>query len=321
MDRQPAGLRRVVVAKCRSLVCLLALLASVACAHVSAPEDRSPKSDKELEVAVLRERVGRLERKLSDLDAQMKLVSERIAHDGGPRQQVSLGAPDPYAAARGSYEGRPAAPAYEGSHGAPASSWQGVAGLRSIDLGTLPGPAGYAEDLAAEDRSDVEESDDLSYVTRARVASAPAPRSAPAGPVGGTAGSRPDVQTQYDWAHARMEEGRYPEAAAGFEAILATAPTHKLADNALYWVGVCHLQRGEPRLAIDTWKKLPLRFPSSAKMPDSLFGMATAHEELGEPVIAETLYIQFVQQFPKAEKVSEAKKAIKRLSGSPDAPR
>ncbi len=302
----------------RSLV-MLAVLASSACAHTSPPADRSQKAEKELEVAVLRERVGRLERRLSDLDAQMKLVSERVTDDGLPRQQVSLGSAAPYPRAPGGYEERPAAPAYERMQAAPAPTWQNTPGLRSIDIGTLPGPAGYEEDL--DDRMYVEDSEDLGYVPGPRVASGPAPRTPSASSLRAAAAPRMDVQSLYDAGHARMEEGRYQEAAASFEAILSGSPAHKLADNALYWIGVCHLQRGEPRLAIDTWKKLPLRFPSSAKMPDSLFGMATAHEELGEPVLAETLYIQLVEQFPKAEKVKEAKKAIKRLTGSPDAPR
>lgn len=299
------------------LVCSLALVASAACAHAPSAEPGGSAEDKDHEVAVLRERMGRLERRLSDLDAQLKLVSERVADQGGP-QQVSLGAPLPYEPHRPSYDERPRAPAYERMRAAPpgseprAPSWEETPGLRSIDLGTMPPRAGYpADPEAGLDEEEEALFDGAELGSEGTDAPALAATPAPPG----------DVKSQYDWAHARMKSGRYDDATAAFEAILRESPEHRLADNALYWIGVCHLERGQPRRAIDTWKKLPLRFPDSAKMADSLFGMAMAHEKLSEPVLAETLYMQLAQQYPKAEKVGEARRALKRLSGSPDAPR
>ncbi len=304
----------------RLLSCATAAWLLAGCAHTGDAAEPTASSA-EAEATVLRERVLRLERRLSDLDAQVALLTEKVADE--PRRSVSLGAAPAYVPAPTSYapppsssqtwSGYPAAePSYDARRG-----WQNDAGTRSIDLGPGP-PRSTPVELPPAQVEDTVEHAPLAEVVGSRssttantTASAPPP----------TAAASADPHAQYEEARARMQDGRYLEAVAGFTELLARHAQHDLADNAVYWIGVCHLERGEPRLAIDTWKTLPLRFPSSAKMPDSLYGMALAHEELGEPVLAETLYGQLLQQYPKAEKVSEARKALKRLRGAPDAPR
>ncbi len=124
---------------------------------------------------------------------------------------------------------------------------------------------------------------------------------------------RHDVKSIYDWAMQRMKAGAQLEAIAAFEDISERFPTHDLADNAMYWAGACHQDRGDHRLAIDVWQKLPLKYPRSSKVPDALFGIAQAHEALGEPAIAETLYGELLRQHPKAERAAEARRALARL--------
>lgn len=294
----------------RLLSCALGALLCAGCAHTQGGTEPGPEADTR-EVTVLRERVARLERRLSDLDAQVTLLTQKVAD--GPRDSVSLGAPGytpapvSYApsssSAPAAWTGYPTAPTYEEER-----AWQRDPATRSIDLGPTPPPSSMPElpPLESEDGGDSRALGAVPFEREPEVGQGP---------------PRGDAKTVYDWAHARMKEGRYLEAIAAFEDVLERHAGHHLADNALYWTGVCHLERGEPRLAIDVWRRLPLRFPKSAKMPDSLYGMAMAHEELGEPVLAETLYGQLLQQYPKAEKVGEARKALKRLQGSPDAPR
>lgn len=291
----------------RLLSCALGALLSAGCAHTQGGGEPVSEAD-EREVTVLRERVARLERRISDMDAQLTLLTQKVAE--APRDSVSLGTPG-YVPAPASYAPTSSSPAaWNGYAPAPSydeePSWQRDPATRSIDLGPAPPRSSTPELPPLEPSDDVEASASTGGAGEAL---------APQGP------PRGDAQTVYDWAHARMKEGRYLEAIAAFEDVLERHASHHLADNALYWTGECHLERGEPRLAIDVWKTLPLRFPSSPKMPDSLYGMALAHEELGEPVLAETLYAQLLQQYPKAEKGGEAQKALKRLRGSPDAPR
>ena len=121
------------------------------------------------------------------------------------------------------------------------------------------------------------------------------------------------VDEAYSWAQMRLKEGRHLEAISALEDIVTRSPGHDLADNSVYWIGWAHQQRGDHKLAVDVWQRLPLRFARSAKVPDALFGMAQSHEAMGEPAVAETLYEQLIAQYPKADRVKDAKKALARL--------
>ncbi|MFZ9886602.1 MAG: tetratricopeptide repeat protein [Myxococcota bacterium] len=267
-------------------------LSLAGCTHTPPPATVTRETD-DRELLLLRERVGRLERRLSDLDAQLALLSDRVASPA--RDAVSAGAP-----LGGEYV---PVTVPEGVGGARRPSWGHQApqplppGLRSIDLQPRADPS---EDDATPYDLPEDAVGDASH-------RAPDPAS--------TAQPGPP-EDRYAWARARMAEGRYQDAIAIFEDILEGEPAHALADNSLYWVGVCQLERGEARLAIQTWQSLPMKYPESAKIPDALFGTATAHEELGEPALAETLYDQLVAQHPKAERWEDARKSLARLRGA-----
>lgn len=300
----------------RSRVATAATVATLAlggaCAHTNDQVD-APKSD-ENESAVLRERVLRLERKLSDMDAQLAALTERL--DGGAGS-VSVGS-----GAYPAYSQPPApapAPAYVDEPAPARWTDQPIYSGRSVDIERTVSeeppeePAPMAWDTPSGEGEDAafDAATPPAYTATASPAAAPA--AAPAAQLG--------VDELYKWARDRQQDGRYLEAVAAYEEVLSRFPRHHLADNALYWTAVCHLDRGEPRAAVAVWKKLPLRFPKSPKMPDSLFGMAQAHEKLGEPVVAETLYSQLLDQYPKAERTAAARQALKRLGGAPDARR
>jgi TolA-binding protein len=284
-------------------------LAAAGCATTPPPKAEADKEQRR-EVSRLRDRVLRLERRLGDIDAQLRLLTERpTISRGAPAYTPPAPAPvAPYGA------GQP--PAYGETYG---DTSYGESATRSIDI---PGPPGArAVDLEPTDSTpefrevpiDDEPMDQAPATSAATDPEdvAPATQLPPA--------TQPEPL--YAWARDRQKEGRYLEAMAAFREILDRHAGHHLADNALYWTADCHLARGDARQAIDTWKRLPLRFPKSPKLPDSLYGMAQAHEKLGEPALAETLYAQLVDRYPKAERTPEARKAIKRLSGAPDAPR
>lgn len=246
------------------------------------------------DVGALKERVGRLERRLADVDAKLGLL---LAQRAAPRRPASI--------TQGSIdqlgprdlivdEPRPGAFAEEASLGA-----------RAIDLPRRRQPV--EEEPVAEAGGE----DDGSAPVLIQLHGSPGAPDAAAPPAGPPAGASPDES--YAWAQARLREGRHLEAIASLEDIVQRNPNHDLADNSVYWIGWAHAQRGDNKLAVDVWQRLPLRFPHSPKVPDALFGMAVAHEGMGEPAVAETLYEQLVSQYPRAEKVRDAKKALARL--------
>lgn len=254
------------------------------CAHTE-PKPDARAADAQ-EVALLRERVQRLERRLSDLDARLSLLTERLER---PRDAVSLGAPPLVL---------PIAPAEP----APEPVYAGI-GTASIDI---PRPAPEPEPAPLRSLLVPVASVPKPPVVNERAASLAA-KEEPARPA--------SVDALYQWAQEMREAGRCLDAIAAFEDILERHRSHPLADNALYWIGVCHQARGEHRLAIDVWRQLPIQFPESPKLADALFGMAMSHEALGEPVLAEALYDQLLEQYPRAEKAPQAKRALARLAG------
>jgi hypothetical protein len=240
------------------------------------------------EVVVLRDRVARLEHRLADVDG--KLATLLLRAEGTP------------AAAGGSPFATPG-PRYASIDlGHPADAIPVPEGLRSTDLGSRGG-----QDLPIDDDGSVvlRMRGDNSGAVEAVVEEEPASDD----PLS-TLTSAKDL---YSWGQARLKEGRHIEALAAFEDVLGRFAKDPLADNAMYWIGVCHQARGDHKLAIEAWQRLPARFPRSPKVPDALFGMAQSHEASGEPALAEVLYDEIVASYPKAEKHADAVRALNRL--------
>lgn len=286
------------------------LAAAVGCAtptSTSTSPTGAPTSDlaaPDPEVVVLRERVARLEKRLVEVDSKLSLLLARA--DASPPSSSSV-----RTGARPLRFDRPREQQPIDLDSQPVPE-----GLASIDIGTrggdpsLDGPPIVDSSVTSDDGETV----------TIRMRGEPDDANVPAhqGGVGGVDVDDPLAgltapKEIYDWAMARMKEARFTEALAGFEEVVGRYPSHDLADNALYWTGQCHQQKGDHRLAIDVWQKLPLRYPKSPKVPDALYGTAVSHEAVGEPVVAEALYDEVVSSYPKAEKRKDAQRALARL--------
>lgn len=270
---------------------------AISCASVPPPPPAQAsvaRSDED--VVALRARVTRLERRLADVDAKLGLLLAQRAtarSPGSGRRVIDLGNPEGRLPVGDTF-----AETEEASLGARMTGG-------SIDLA----PGGF-EDQPVDVEPDVV--DDGSPPVVIRLRGTPEARGTGAGSSLPLTSSS-SVQERYEWAHGRLKEGKMLEAIAVLEEILLRNGSHDLADNAMYWIGWAHAQRGEHRLAVTAWQRLPLRFPKSPKVPDALYGMAVSHEALGEPAVAETLYEQITLQYPAAEKVREARQGLERL--------
>jgi tol-pal system protein YbgF len=256
------------------------------------------------EVVLLRERVARLEKRLADVDGKLALLLARA--DTAPPAAPATTTP------------RVTRPVERSPTPARVDD-----GLTSIDIERTPARADAFDDggiveVPPAPTSSGDDDDGATVVLKMHGDAAPVIERSGGG-VGGDddpLGALRSAKDLYAWGQARLKEARYVEAVAAFEDVVGRFPKDDLADNSLYWIGVCHQGRGEHRLAIAEWQKLPARFPKSPKIPDALFGMAQSHEALGEPAVAEVLYDEIVASYPKAEKWKEAKKAIARLRPS-----
>ncbi len=274
-----------------------ALAWAVACASAPAPMP-APAVGASDDVDALKERLARVERRLADVDARLGLLLAQRAPKG-PRAPVAISSDDALTRDLGPSElivEEP--PREEASLGARTSA-------RSVDLGVRPRSGDLDLIEPAAPRVDAAGDTDEPVVIRVTGDGATSVTEGP------PEGAGPDEL--YAWAQARLKGGRALEAVGALEELERRYAGHDLADNAAYWIGWAHQSRGDHRLALQVWERLPLRYPKSAKVPDALFGMAQSHEALGEPAVAETLYDQVVRRFPKAEKVREARQALVRL--------
>lgn len=125
--------------------------------------------------------------------------------------------------------------------------------------------------------------------------------------------ARTDPKTQYNLAMRHYKARQYQEAAAGFEEVADRWPEHNLADNAVYWTGVCYLAQGEMALAINELQKVPVRYPGSDKVPDALFQLSEAYLRVGDQESAKAMLTQVVELYPKAQAAGPAREHLAKM--------
>ncbi len=274
---------------------------SIGCAHTEVSDDKSAQENE-----VLRERVRHLERRVSDLDAQLTLLTDKMETPARPAiaPQRTL---DRTRATDLAPTSIPAEITHEGDHVEKIGL-----GTESIDLAPKPRPTASRTpqtqaELWSAPADDVGSMSDAEAMAVLEEEAAGRRRAEASGPP--SAG----VKELYDWALTRLNAGDYLPAIAAFEDVMERYPDHHLADNALYWTAVAHARGGNPRLAIEVFQSLPMRFPKSPKRADALFETALAYESVGEPKLAQAFYGQMLSQFPQAERRQEAQRALARL--------
>lgn len=82
----------------------------------------------------------------------------------------------------------------------------------------------------------------------------------------------------YNRSFALLKQQKYANSAALFQKFLDQYPNHKLAGNAIYWLGETHYVRGEYGQAAQIFAKAYQKYPDSTKAPDNVLklGMSLA---------------------------------------------
>ena len=330
---------------CSTLLLLSALGAlGAGCATTSEATQKKEARERE----VLEQRVLRLEKRLSDLDARIGLLTERLeqAPPAVGQREIAPGVTMPISPYATRPTGVPQDPRWPAeAHTGPSRDLYAAAPERPVTtaVGISPNPVDIVTDRAApgglppeeslvdesniDDGSpplvitmgpdDTEPRETRGYRASPKSTSKPkqarAPQKKPKPKPRATPKPKVDIDGLYARAQAARKAGDHRAAIQDFEEILARTKSHHLSDNALYWIGVCHQDAGQPRAAIAVWKKLPVRYPKSAKVPDALYGMAQAHQKVGENDLARTLYAQLLMQYPKAERAADARARLAQL--------
>jgi len=130
-----------------------------------------------------------------------------------------------------------------------------------------------------------------------------------AGAVGGTAAAGSDAQL-YDSSFDLLKNGRYDEAAQGFQKLLATWPQSSYAGNAQYWLAETLYVRRDFAKALPEFTRAVEQYPRSSKAGDALLKVGFCQYELGRWQEARTALERVVERYPDS---SAAKLASERL--------
>ncbi|HBF99686.1 MAG TPA: tol-pal system protein YbgF [Alphaproteobacteria bacterium] len=140
-----------------------------------------------------------------------------------------------------------------------------------------------------------------------------APAANPAAPATTTADQSPEAQ--YAAAFNLLRGGDYPAAASALKAFLAAHPDHKLAGNAIYWLGETFYVRNQYQEAASYFLEGFQKYPDSPKGADNMLKLGMTLAALGHQMEACQTLTEIGKTYPQAsDKIknratSEAKKA------------
>lgn len=116
----------------------------------------------------------------------------------------------------------------------------------------------------------------------------------PAAPQGDAAAET----SAYNAAFAALKDGRYAEAARGFQGFIDQYPNGQLTGNAYYWLGESYYVTQNYKVAEQSFQSLLKRYPDSQKAPDALLKVGYCQYELKEWDQAEATLNQVVKTYP-----------------------
>jgi len=90
-----------------------------------------------------------------------------------------------------------------------------------------------------------------------------------------------EMETLYNASRADYLRGEYAVAYNGFKQIYEMLKTGEMAENSLYWMGMCMLDAGKKENAITLFKSLLEKYPQSIKVCTVNFKLASMAEEAG----------------------------------------
>lgn len=122
------------------------------------------------------------------------------------------------------------------------------------------------------------------------------------------------AQKLYQKARADYQAGGYRDAEKKFRAFLKSYPDHRLAPNALYWMGECYYSRGNYFAAIANFNRLISEFDASAKVPDAFVKLGYAYLELEDPINGRIFLRKAARDYPESRAARVARARLRRLA-------
>ena len=115
---------------------------------------------------------------------------------------------------------------------------------------------------------------------------------------------------QFNAAVDAYKAGQYADAEAQLKAFLSANSTHRLAPDAIFFLGETYLQRSRPREAAEQYLKLSTDFSRSTRAPDGMMRLGQSLAMLGNSEQACATFAEVGKRYPTAS--STVKKTVER---------
>lgn len=122
------------------------------------------------------------------------------------------------------------------------------------------------------------------------------PTVVPGGGVGFTDGPR----EQFNTAIEAYRNGQYAQAEEQLKAFLAANGSHRLAPDAIFYLGETYFQRSRPREAAEQYLKLSTDFAKSARAPEGMLRLGQSLAALGSNDQACATFAEVGKRYPTA---------------------
>jgi TolA-binding protein len=114
----------------------------------------------------------------------------------------------------------------------------------------------------------------------------------------------PDAQLVYDEAYMQFQQGSFEIAAQGFLEVQRDHPSSALADDAMYYTGICWDEQGNAHQAIEDLVALYYLYPSSEWAPGALFRAADIYRTHGVDGDSERLFELLLTEYPGSDEAA-----------------
>jgi tol-pal system protein YbgF len=105
---------------------------------------------------------------------------------------------------------------------------------------------------------------------------------------------------QFNAAVDAYRAGQYPQAEEQFKAFLAANATHRLAPDAIFYLGETYFQRSRPREAAEQYLKLSTDYAKSSRAPEGMLRLGQSLAMLGSNDQACATFAEVGKRYPTA---------------------
>lgn len=130
------------------------------------------------------------------------------------------------------------------------------------------------------------------------------------------AGSGATADELYETSLASLRRGSLQTARAGFQEFLRAHPGHRLAPDALFYVGETYNEAKDVTNALQTYAQVVQRYPSSPRAPTALYRAGTIEAGRGNRTEARALFNRVVQSYARSPEATLARDQLQRLGRS-----